>query len=206
MSTSQLALAVLLLPAAGAILLAGRGWRLPRIVTVIVGPGVVWASFAGHACPLLRQCQRRLHLLDVDQERLVRGAVQPAGRQPLDLHVPGHHRRGRADRHVLRRLHGARGRPELRALFHLHGRVHLLDAAARPGRELRLPDRRLGDGRPELVPPDRLLVPAPLRRARRAQGVRDERDRRRRHDPRRVRPVRDLPRDHVRRRLRGAGG
>src|SRR6202030_3091850 len=31
---------------AGAILLAGRGWRLPRTVTVIVGPGVVWASFA----------------------------------------------------------------------------------------------------------------------------------------------------------------
>ncbi|HXD82326.1 MAG TPA: NADH-quinone oxidoreductase subunit L, partial [Candidatus Acidoferrum sp.] len=47
MSTSQLALAVLLLPAAGALLLAGRGWRLPRTVTVIVGPGVVWASFAG---------------------------------------------------------------------------------------------------------------------------------------------------------------
>ena len=45
MSTSQLALAVLLLPAAGAILLAGRGWRLPRIVTIIVGPGVVWLSF-----------------------------------------------------------------------------------------------------------------------------------------------------------------
>jgi NADH-quinone oxidoreductase subunit L len=47
MSSSQLALGVLLLPAAGAILLAGRGWRLPRIVTQIVGPGVVWASFAG---------------------------------------------------------------------------------------------------------------------------------------------------------------
>jgi len=45
MSTSQLALAILLLPAAGAILLAGRGWRLPRIFTVIIGPGVVWASF-----------------------------------------------------------------------------------------------------------------------------------------------------------------
>jgi NADH-quinone oxidoreductase subunit L len=45
MSNSQLALAILLLPAAGAILLAGRGWRLPRIVTQIVGPGVVWASF-----------------------------------------------------------------------------------------------------------------------------------------------------------------
>src|ERR1700726_1674117 len=47
MSTSQLALAVLLLPLAGMVLLAGRGWRLPRMVTVIVGPGVVWASFAG---------------------------------------------------------------------------------------------------------------------------------------------------------------
>jgi NADH-quinone oxidoreductase subunit L len=45
MSASQLALLVLLLPAAGAIVLAGRGWRLPRIVTQIVGPGVVWASF-----------------------------------------------------------------------------------------------------------------------------------------------------------------
>jgi NADH-quinone oxidoreductase subunit L len=44
--TSQtLALLVLLFPVAGAILLAGRGWRLPRIFTVIIGPGVVWASF-----------------------------------------------------------------------------------------------------------------------------------------------------------------
>jgi NADH-quinone oxidoreductase subunit L len=45
MSTQQLALLLLLLPAAGAILLAGRGWRLPRIATKIVGPGVVWAAF-----------------------------------------------------------------------------------------------------------------------------------------------------------------
>src|SRR3979409_1088761 len=45
MSASQLALLVLLLPAAGALVLVGRGWRLPRIVTQIVGPGVVWASF-----------------------------------------------------------------------------------------------------------------------------------------------------------------
>src|ERR1700737_3693684 len=45
MSTASLALLILLLPAAGAVLLAGRGWRLPRIVTQIVGPGVVWASF-----------------------------------------------------------------------------------------------------------------------------------------------------------------
>jgi len=46
MNQPLLALLVLAFPAAGAIALAGRGWRLPRIFTVIVGPGVVWASFA----------------------------------------------------------------------------------------------------------------------------------------------------------------
>ena len=45
MSIQQLALLILLFPAAGALLLAGRGWRLPRIYTRILGPGVVWASF-----------------------------------------------------------------------------------------------------------------------------------------------------------------
>src|ERR1700682_2938245 len=45
MTASQVTLLLLLLPAAGATMLAGRGWRLPRTVTQIVGPGVVWASF-----------------------------------------------------------------------------------------------------------------------------------------------------------------
>src|SRR5579859_2670228 len=45
MSTAFVALLILLLPAAGAVVLAGRGWRMPRIVTKIVGPGVVWVSF-----------------------------------------------------------------------------------------------------------------------------------------------------------------
>jgi NADH-quinone oxidoreductase subunit L len=45
LSNQALALLVLLFPATGALLLAGRGWRLPRIFTVTVGPGVVWASF-----------------------------------------------------------------------------------------------------------------------------------------------------------------
>ena len=45
MSYQALALAILLLPAAGTIVLAGRGWRLPRLVTQLVGPGVVWAAF-----------------------------------------------------------------------------------------------------------------------------------------------------------------
>src|SRR2546423_2590048 len=46
MSNQTLALLILLFPAAGAILLAGRGWRLRRFFTVIIGPGVVCASFA----------------------------------------------------------------------------------------------------------------------------------------------------------------
>jgi NADH-quinone oxidoreductase subunit L len=44
-SSQTIALLVLLFPAAGALVLAGRGWRLPRKFTIIVGPGVVWASF-----------------------------------------------------------------------------------------------------------------------------------------------------------------
>jgi NADH-quinone oxidoreductase subunit L len=55
MSASQLALLVLVFPAAGAIVLAGRGWRLPRIVTQIVGPGVVWASFVATLALFFRQ-------------------------------------------------------------------------------------------------------------------------------------------------------
>src|SRR5437588_10342352 len=42
---SWLPLTILLFPAAGGALLAGRGWRWPRMLTVIVGPGVVWLSF-----------------------------------------------------------------------------------------------------------------------------------------------------------------
>jgi len=27
--------------------LAGRGWRWPRLVTIVVGPGVIWLAFLG---------------------------------------------------------------------------------------------------------------------------------------------------------------
>src|SRR5438093_9640338 len=53
MSNQTLALLILLLTPGGAMLLAGRGWRLPRIFTVIVGPGVVWASFVATLALLL---------------------------------------------------------------------------------------------------------------------------------------------------------
>src|SRR6202162_1128280 len=55
MSIQPLALLILLFPAAGAILLAGRGWRLPRVFTRIVGPGVVWASFIVTLNPFLNK-------------------------------------------------------------------------------------------------------------------------------------------------------
>ena len=45
MSVEKLAILILIFPAAGALVLAGRGWRAPRLVTQIIGPGVVWASF-----------------------------------------------------------------------------------------------------------------------------------------------------------------
>jgi NADH-quinone oxidoreductase subunit L len=39
------ALAILLLPAAGAVYLGVINWRGPRLLTAVVGPGVVWAAF-----------------------------------------------------------------------------------------------------------------------------------------------------------------
>jgi len=53
MTTQLLALLVLLFPAGGAIVLAGRGWRAPRIFTVVIGPGVVWLSFLATLALLL---------------------------------------------------------------------------------------------------------------------------------------------------------
>jgi NADH-quinone oxidoreductase subunit L len=45
MSHETLGLLILIFPAAGALILAGRGWRMPRIVTQLVGPLAVWSSF-----------------------------------------------------------------------------------------------------------------------------------------------------------------
>jgi NADH-quinone oxidoreductase subunit L len=45
MSGDALALLILLLPAAGGLVLVGRGWRAARLATRLIGPGVVWASF-----------------------------------------------------------------------------------------------------------------------------------------------------------------
>jgi NADH-quinone oxidoreductase subunit L len=55
MNAQAVAQSILLFPAAGALLLAGRGWRMPRFVTQIVGPGVVWLSFAATLWLLFNQ-------------------------------------------------------------------------------------------------------------------------------------------------------
>jgi NADH-quinone oxidoreductase subunit L len=42
---SALPAVILAFPALGAVLLAGRGWRWPRLLTQLVGPGAIWLSF-----------------------------------------------------------------------------------------------------------------------------------------------------------------
>ena len=68
----------------------------------------------------------------------------------------------------------------LRALLRVPQLLRLLDAAAGPGGQLRAADRGLGVRGRGVVSPDLVLVPARDGHLRRDQGVRDERDRRRR--------------------------
>ena len=75
------------------------------------------------------------------------------------------HRRGLPDPRVLDRLHARR--PRGAALLRVPQSLRVLDAAARAGRELRVPARRLGPRRPLVLPADRLLVAAPDARSRR---------------------------------------
>ena len=74
----------------------------------------------------------------------------------------------------------------LPALLRLPELLRLLDAGAGPGRQLRAADRRLGVRRRGVVPADLVLVPPRDRHERRHQGVRHQRDRRRRARDRRV--------------------
>ncbi len=100
------------------------------------------------------------------------------GRPAVGVHVPGRQRRLVPDPRLLDRLHGRR--PRLHALLRLPQLLRLLDAAAGAGGQLRAADHRLGVRRRRLLPADLVLVPARDRHARRHQGLRDQRDRRRR--------------------------
>ena len=131
----------------------------------------------------------RLLALGLRERRRARHQARHLRRPALDLHGPRRHRRLDPDPPLLVRLHGVR--PGLPPLLQLPQLLRLLDAAARPRRQLRAADRRLGLRRLRLLRADQLLVPAHDRDPGRDEGLRDQRRRRHRPGPRRL-P--DLPR------------
>ena len=112
----------------------------------------------------------------------LQGRLLDPDRPALGVHDADRHRSRIADRRVLARLHGRRGRgaPVLR----VHVAVRLLDADARAGRQPAVPADRLGPRRPLVLPADRLPPRAAERGRRREEGVHHERVRRRDHGAR----------------------
>ena len=106
------------------------------------------------------------------------------GRPALGLHVPDRQRGLGADPPLLDQLHDLG--PRLQPLLRLPELLRLLDAAAGPGGQPGAADRRLGLRRLRLLRADQLLVPAHHGDQGRNEGLRDQRDRRRRHGARRV--------------------
>ncbi len=176
---------VLLFPLAGAMLIGLTFRLLPSKVHGYVGTARDRAVVPVGARRAVRAAgprrggapgrDRRVGLREHGRRR--RAAVA-AARPAVDLH--GARRLGRldADPPLLRLLHGVG--PRLHALLRVPELLRVQHAAARPGRELLLPDRRLGVRRRGLLPADLVLVPARDGDARGHQGVRDQRGRRRR--------------------------
>ena len=78
---------------------------------------------------------------------------------PLSGHLaPFRDRRGHADPHLLHRIHGARRR--LLPLLRIPEPVHVLDAHAHPGKQLRAAVCRMGRRGTVFVPADRFLFPS----------------------------------------------
>ena len=190
----------LLAPLAGflAILLAGT--RITRRQAGLISTGSVFVGFAGAVVAFVdalgRDPDDRVELttawtwleagdFEVGLELLV---------DPLSLVMMlDRHRRRRADRRLLERLHGRRRRGA--ALLRVHGVLRLLDAAARRGRQPAHAARRLGPRRARVVPPDRLPPRPPLGGRGGEEGVRHQRARRRDHGARLLPP--HLPRRHA---------
>ena len=121
--------------------------------------------------------RRRYDVVDVALRRAVPLRALAPRRPALDRDDADRRRRRLADRRLLGRLHGRRGRGA--SLLRLHVAVRLLDAAARRERQPAAAARRLGHGRALELPADR-LPPGPAVGDRgREEGVRDERVRRR---------------------------
>ena len=174
----------LLLAACGSRADHARRQRLSRrasgyLSTLSVAVSFVAAAFAFFSIlgDPAEERSHLIHVVDVARGRRLRGRADPAGRPALDLHDAHRLRCRRADRRLLDRLHGRRERGA--PLLRVHGAVRLLDAPARPGRQLAAAPRRLGARRPQLLPADRLPPRAAERGRRREEGVHHERVRRR---------------------------
>ena len=127
-------------PLAAAVLITLGGTRLPRrvagyLATASVAVAFVAAvvDFFGDHRPQRQRPAAGLDRLDVALGRELQRRPQRPRRPAVGADDADRDRRRRADRRLLDRLHGRRGRGA--PLLRLHGAVRLLDAPARPGRE-----------------------------------------------------------------------
>ena len=171
-------------PLAAALLITLGGMRIPRRATGWIATVSTTVSFTAALVALIGLLGEDgpTAVSPVDGVDVARRGQLP--RRPHDparsverLHDARRLRRRHADRRVLDRLHGRRGRGA--ALLRVHGAVRLLDAPARAGRQPADAARRLGPRRAQLLPPDRLLPGAAERGRRGEEGVHHERGRRR---------------------------
>ena len=176
---------VLAFPLAGTVLIALSSQLVPSKLHGYLGTLAIALSFlsalgALFALQDLGEEERQVVTVGVGlrEHRRRRRAAVAAARPAVGVHGARRLRRVDADPPLLDLLHGVR--PRLHALLRVPELLRLLDAAAGPGRELLLPDRRLGVRRRGVVPADQLLVPAHDGHRGRHQGVRDQRRRRRR--------------------------
>ena len=174
----------LLSPLAATLALALAGTRLSRRGAGYVSTLSTMVSFAAAIVALVimlgESPDARAHVDDLVDVALGRAVqLRPhAAHRPAERDDDADRRRRRlADRRLLGRLHGGRGRGA--PLLRVHVAVRLLDAPARPGGQPAPAARRLGHGRPLELPADRLLPGAPLGDRGRQEGVHHERVRRR---------------------------
>ena len=191
MSATTAAWLVLAAPLAGTIAIGASWGRLPGRARRVAGDRVdrrLVRLRADHArpAPAPRAGLARADLDAVDDRGdHGRRREADAARRPALGADDLRRRRGLdADPPLLDQLPAER--PRLRALLRLPQLLRLLDAAARPRRQLRRADRRLGLRRRRLLHADQLLVPAQHGDERGHQGVRDQRRRRRRAGARHV--------------------
>ena len=179
-----------ILPLAGFAITAVIGRRLDKQAHIIpVGAvGIAWAmsmvvAFLAltHGAPFDEEAAGFGHAVSWLHLDPGRGLRDPGGllrrcpdRLPADRRDDDRAARPR----LLDRVHGPR--PRLLAVLRLPEPVHVLDAAARPRRQLPRRLRRLGAGRPVELPAHRLLDDEPSRGAGGEEGVHRQPRRRRR--------------------------